>query len=150
MLEYPIYIAGEFKTSPILLNVTNPFTGQVFAHTYNATEGQYEEAVKQAVLAKKQLAEMPVYDRYKALRHISDTILAHHKQLAEILSMESGKPMIYAEGGGQQGSQTFLLRRKKPSGCLKNTFPSTEPGGSQERRTCKIFSCGSSGRHNSF
>lgn len=109
MLEYPIYVGGEFQASPLLLNVTNPYTNQAFARTYNATEGQYEEAVKRALAVKKQLAEMPAYEKYKALRFVSDTITSQRQHLADILSAESGKPMIYALVEVDRAAQTFLI-----------------------------------------
>jgi glyceraldehyde-3-phosphate dehydrogenase (NADP+) len=109
MLEYPIYIAGEFQSSPLLLNVSNPFTGEVFARTYNATDGQYEEAIKRAIAVKKQMADLPAYSRYIALRQISDTIQSHAEHLASILAQESGKPYIYAIGEVNRAAQTFLV-----------------------------------------
>lgn len=109
MLDYPIYIAGEFKTGPLLLDVSNPFTGKAFARTYYATDGQYEEAVKAALSVKKVMTEMPSYKRFEALRFISDAILAKRQRLAEILCDESGKPMRYALGEVERAAQTFLV-----------------------------------------
>lgn len=109
MLDYPIYIAGEFKSGPLLLDVINPFTGKVFARTYYATDGQYEEAVKAALSVKKAMAEMPSYERYKALSFITDSITSKRQHLADILCAESGKPMRYALGEVDRAAQTFLV-----------------------------------------
>jgi glyceraldehyde-3-phosphate dehydrogenase (NADP+) len=134
MLDYPIYIGGEFQSGPLLLNVTNPYTGQVFAHTYNATEAQYEEAAKKALHVKKQLAELPAYERYKALRFVSDTIATQRQHLAEILCLESGKPMVYALGEVDRASQTFLIAAEESKRLPKEylALDWTKPGAKKE------------------
>jgi acyl-CoA reductase-like NAD-dependent aldehyde dehydrogenase len=134
MLDYPIYVAGEFQSGPLLLNVINPYTGEIFARTYNATDGQYEQAVKAAIAVKKQLAEMPAFEKYKALRFISDTIIANRNHLAEILCLESGKPMRYALGEVDRAAQTFLVAAEESKRLAKEymSLDWTPPGAKKE------------------
>jgi len=54
------------------------------------------------------LAELPAYERYTALRFISDTITATRQVLAETLCYESGKPIRYALAEVDRAAQTFL------------------------------------------
>ena len=76
MLEYPIYIAGKFEKSDKVLDVYNPFKGYAFARTYQASDEQYETAINKALECRKQLAELSSYERYNALRFISDSIVS--------------------------------------------------------------------------
>lgn len=108
MLEYPIYIAGNFEKSGKVLDVYNPFKGYAFARTYQASDEQYETAVAKAIVAKKQLAEMPSYEKYNALRFISDSITSLRQVLAETLCFESAKPIRYALAEVDRAAQTFL------------------------------------------
>ncbi|HXB13167.1 MAG TPA: aldehyde dehydrogenase family protein [Bacteroidia bacterium] len=143
MLDYPIYVAGELQSSPLLLNVTNPYTGEVFARTYNATQGQYEEAVKRALAVKKQMAEMPAFERYKALRYISDTITATRQHLAEILCAESGKPMHYALGEVDRAAQTFLIAAEEAKRLPKEYISiDWTPSGAKKEGMVKYFPVG--------
>src|ERR1035441_9948060 len=109
MLNYPIYIAGEFQPGDNVLPVINPFTGEVFAETYLTSERQYEEAIQAATKAKKALAAFPSYKRYEVLRFVADSITKDRKHLAEILCMESAKPIRYALGEVDRAAQTFLV-----------------------------------------
>jgi len=109
MLEYPIYVAGNFEKSAKVLDVYNPFKGYAFARTYQASDEQYELAMAKAIACKKELAEMPAYEKYEALRFISDSITSGRQVLAETLCYESGKPMKYALGEVDRAAQTFLV-----------------------------------------
>lgn len=108
MLEYPIYIAGKFEKSSKVLDVYNPFKGYAFARTYQASDEQYETAINKALECRRQLTELSSYERYVALRQISDSIGSLRQSLAEILCYESGKPIRYALAEVDRASQTFL------------------------------------------
>ena len=143
MLDYPIYIGGEFQSGPLLLDVTNPYTGEIFARTYYATDGQYEQAVKQAIAVKKEMAAMPAYERYNALRFVSDNIVSHRQHLADILCAESGKPMVYALGEVDRAAQTFLVAAEEAKR-LPNEYISLDwtKSGAKKEGLVKYFPAG--------
>ena len=109
MLDYKIYLAGEFVTTDAKLEVSNPYTNQVFASTYIAGKKEIELAISQGKLAEKSMREMPVYKRYEILMQIAQDILKDKTRLAAILSQESGKPMRYALGEIDRAAQTFII-----------------------------------------
>jgi len=109
MLEYPIFVAGEFQKSPKVLDVYNPFKGYAFARTYQASDEQYEAAITKALACRKVMAEMPSHEKYTALRFISDSITSQRQVLAETLCYESGKPIRYALAEVDRAAQTFLV-----------------------------------------
>lgn len=143
MLEYPIYIAGKFEKSPKVLDVYNPFKGYAFARTYQASDEQYEIAVTAALACKKAMAEMPAYERYAALRFISDAIHTSRQALAETLCYESGKPIRYALGEVDRAAQTFLVAAEECKR-LPKEYMSLDwtPAGAKKEGLVKYFPAG--------
>ncbi len=109
MREYDIYIGGEFKQTDAPLQVTNKYTGEVFAETFLAKTKELDEAIAKAQAIQKEMKEMPAYERYEILMQISKEINANREHLAIILATESGKPIKYASGEIERASQTFLI-----------------------------------------
>jgi len=143
MLEYPIYIAGNFEKSAKVLDVYNPFKGYAFARTYQASDEQYETAINKALACKKQMAEMPAYERYNILRSISDAITSSRQLLAETLCYESAKPIRYALAEVDRAAQTFLIAAEEAKR-LPKEYMSIDwtPAGNKKEGLVKYFPSG--------
>ena len=109
METYKIYLAGEFVSSEQTLSVQNPYNGEVFAKTYLANENQLEIAIEKALISEKEMARMPSYKRYEILMQIAGGLEAVKEEAALLISKESGKPLIYAQGEVQRAIQTFTI-----------------------------------------
>lgn len=109
MKRYKIYLGGDFVTTNQPLPVNNPYSKEVFASTYLAGSSELEAAIQKAESITSELAEMPSYQVYEALYLISERIKDDKDRLANVLSMESGKPIRYAIGEIERAAQTFLL-----------------------------------------
>jgi len=109
MENYKFYLGGHFETSSTPLKIVNPFTGEVFAKTWLAGQKELERAIETGLKAESEMRELPVYQRFEALSFISSELKKRKEQLAEILAMESGKPLRYALGEIDRASQTFLV-----------------------------------------
>jgi glyceraldehyde-3-phosphate dehydrogenase (NADP+) len=109
MKNYKLFVGGKFISTPTALEVINPFTGKCFATTYLAGPGELEKAIEAGKFAERGMKSMPVYKKYEALMKISNEIKKKRKYLAEVLSMESGKPIRYALGEIDRAAQTFLV-----------------------------------------
>ncbi|MFQ5335201.1 MAG: aldehyde dehydrogenase family protein, partial [Flavobacteriales bacterium] len=107
MEDYNIYAAGQAEKSDNPLEVTNPYTGEAFARTYNASPAQLERAIQLAKQSLPLLAEMPVYERHRALKNISTALAADRDRLAKVLATETAKPLRYALGEVDRAVQTF-------------------------------------------
>jgi glyceraldehyde-3-phosphate dehydrogenase (NADP+) len=106
---YQIYCGGEFVTSSNELKVTNPFSNEHFATTYQADEALLEKAIKAAQHARTELRDLPSYKKAEALSFISSELKKDRKHLAEVLCKESGKPIRYALAEIDRAIQTFLV-----------------------------------------
>ncbi len=109
MNEYKIYLGGEFISTSQKLNITNPHSGEVFAHTYLAAEKEIDEAIKKAEAVKEELKRMPAYQKQIILLQIADRLKHKRSYLAGVLSSESAKPMRYALAEIDRSVQTFII-----------------------------------------
>jgi len=109
MKTYKIYQAGSFIQTNTELEVTNPYTGEVFAKTYLAGAGELEQAIAQAKQAEQAMKELPAHKRYAILMEISEGLRKNRERLAETLAMQSGKPMKYALGEIDRATQGFII-----------------------------------------
>jgi len=122
MKKYKIYSAGKFVETSEILQVNNPYSGEIFAETYLAGETELENSILAALAVKEEMKIMPSYKKYEILRFISDEFLKNQKHLAEILSMESGKPMRYAMGEIARAAQTTLIAAEESKRIPKEYF----------------------------
>lgn len=109
MTDYKIYCGGEFLKSPSPLPVKNKYTGEAFAQTYLADRKILDKAVKAAEKARPLCGSLSSLEKYKALRAISEALEKNKSHLAEVLSRESAKPLLYATGEIERCIQTFLI-----------------------------------------
>ncbi len=109
MNTYLIYSAGKFVTSNLTLEIKNPFNGELVALTYLADEPILNASITQAQAISQEMAELSSFKKYAALAEISQELNDNKKQLAEILSLESGKPIRYALAEIDRSAQTFLI-----------------------------------------
>lgn len=109
MDTYPIYCGGEFIETSQILEVINPFTGKTFAHTYYAGPDELGKSIKAAQSVKDALQNLPSYHRYDILMELANGLTSGRQDFAEILSLESGKPIRYALGEIDRSIQCFRV-----------------------------------------
>src|ERR1041385_1701137 len=61
---YEIYCAGKFQKTTTPLNVTNPFSGEVFAQTFYAGKEELEIAIHAAQNVQREMKELPSRKKY--------------------------------------------------------------------------------------
>lgn len=109
MNHYPIYSAGKFITTNHKLDIHNPFNHSLVATTYIADESILEEAITKALSIKNELQSLSPQKKHNILKQISNEIYANRKRLAEILSLESAKPIKYALAEIDRSAYTFTI-----------------------------------------
>jgi acyl-CoA reductase-like NAD-dependent aldehyde dehydrogenase len=105
---YPIYVAGEFKTTADPLDVVSPSTQQCVYKTFTAGADDYETAVAAACAARQTMQDLPIYERFRILAEVAQGILANRGELAVIMAREAGKPIKTASVEIERAAQTFL------------------------------------------
>lgn len=109
MKQLPIYVAGEFVTTPNIFKVYNSYNNQEIAETYLAGKNELNAAIKKAEEAAKKMKNLPAYKKYEILTEIAQKIKQKKQYLADILAQEASKPMKYALGEIERAIQTFII-----------------------------------------
>jgi glyceraldehyde-3-phosphate dehydrogenase (NADP+) len=107
--QYLIYSAGKFITSNQVLEVKNPFNQSLVATTYSADQFILEEAIIKSLAVKEELQNIAPQKKHNILKQISNEIYANRKRLAEVLSLESAKPLKYALAEIDRSAYTFVI-----------------------------------------
>ncbi len=76
----------------------NPTTGEVVSSLPWSTEQQVDSAIAQAQQAFRQWRHVAVTDRAAALRKVGSAMRARGEELAQMISLEMGKPIAQARG----------------------------------------------------
>jgi succinate-semialdehyde dehydrogenase/glutarate-semialdehyde dehydrogenase len=94
-----LFIAGQFvKGRGDRMSVRNPARGQVIGEIAGATSNEINQAVDAARKAFRSWSRVPAKVRARALHKLGDLIAADARRMAEIMTMEQGKPLKEAEG----------------------------------------------------
>ena len=107
--NYSIYCGGKFITTNKVLEVYNPFNQSLVATTYLADQFILEEAIIKALAIKEELQNITPQKKHHILKQISNEIYANRKRLAEVLSLESAKPLKYALAEIDRSAYTFAI-----------------------------------------
>ncbi len=90
------------------IDVTNPATGKVIDTIPAATKDDIDWAIEEAAKAQKAWAKVPLHQRGSILNRFVELALAHKEELARLLSMETGKPIV--EGRNEIDNIPTLFR----------------------------------------
>lgn len=78
--------------------VTNPATGEILAQVPDLGVVETEAAITQAAAAQTLWAARPAKERGAILKRWADLMMTHQADLAELLTLEQGKPLAEAKG----------------------------------------------------
>ncbi len=140
---YNIYCGGEFVQSENTLEVKNPFDNSIVASTFLADEKILNTVIEKALAVKEELKNLPSYARYEILLYISNKLKSNRKHHAELLSLESGKPMRYALAEIDRSVQTFLIAAEESKRIVKEYISlDWTPAGKDKEGLVKYFPIG--------
>jgi acyl-CoA reductase-like NAD-dependent aldehyde dehydrogenase len=105
--SFPMYLAGNWVTSPAPLEVTNPYNGDVVGTTNLATREQLDEAIRAAEAVYPTLKTMPTYDRHCLLQALAAKMRERRDEIARMICLEAGKPIREAEVEADRGVFTI-------------------------------------------
>jgi acyl-CoA reductase-like NAD-dependent aldehyde dehydrogenase len=99
MIEtYPLLIGGMKKSTPEVLKVRFPYTGEVYALVCQAGSAELKGAVAAACLGFEKTRHLSSYARARILFRIADEIHMRADELADVMVMEGGKTRKFADG----------------------------------------------------
>jgi succinate-semialdehyde dehydrogenase/glutarate-semialdehyde dehydrogenase len=87
------------------IDVTNPATGDVIGVIPNSGTAETNRAIDAASVAFKGFAATPLAERVALLHKLHDALMDNQRELAELLTVEQGKPLFEAMGEIGIGAQ---------------------------------------------
>ena len=108
--SYRMYIDGQWGNSEAseTIEVENPANEEIIATIPAGTINDAHRALKAAKRAQPKWAALPPIERAKLLHNLADSILAQRDHLAQIVTLEQGKPL--KEAIGEVGATETFLR----------------------------------------
>ncbi len=102
-----IWIAGRPETSDVTVEVVNPYDGSVVGAHSLPSASQVEAAVAAAWAVRHEFSRTPAYVRADALAHVSRRITERLEEIAELITAENGKPIMWARAEAGRAASTF-------------------------------------------
>ena len=91
-------VAGEWVHGDEPLEVHHPYDGSLVQTTTYATKAQVEAAVAAADGVRAEAERLPIHARAEALASVSRQIQERADEIAELITAENGKPLLWAKG----------------------------------------------------
>ena len=98
LLKNGSFINGKWLSSTKHFEVTNPFDNSVLANVSNAGVVETKQAVQAAKRALKVWSTKSANERSLLMRKWFELVIKNQDELAEILTLEQGKPLAEAKG----------------------------------------------------
>lgn len=129
--EFKILIDGKGRSTDKELDVISPFNNDVVGMTYLAGPADIEAAVSSASAAFKDLKALSAYERADIIKKVVAGLEARAGELAQVITLEAGKPIKDARLEVSRSINTFGLaaeeaRRLGGEVIPLDTFPGSE------------------------
>jgi acyl-CoA reductase-like NAD-dependent aldehyde dehydrogenase len=109
MKTFSVCINGNFRELEEKIEVRSPFNDELIALCSLAGKEELEEAIKGAQAVEKEMANLPSYKKGEILNGIAQGLFAERNYLAQLLSLEAGKPLKYSLGEVDRAIQTYKI-----------------------------------------
>ncbi|QFK72638.1 NAD-dependent succinate-semialdehyde dehydrogenase [Pradoshia sp. D12] len=122
-----MYINGEWRDSENTINVYNPATCEVIGSVPNGSESDAKDAVEAAYKSGVAWSKFTAEERSTKLREWSRLIDVHIDELAEIMTLEQGKPFEEAKGELRYANSFITWFAEEGRRVYGETIPASSP-----------------------
>jgi acyl-CoA reductase-like NAD-dependent aldehyde dehydrogenase len=106
---HPQWVAGKPVEGVEPLEVRSPYDGRLVGMTSWASQEQVEEAVGAAFRLRDEAARLPIHVRADALAAVSRTIADRAEEIAQVITAENGKPILWARAEVGRAVSVFRI-----------------------------------------
>ncbi|MGG0888454.1 aldehyde dehydrogenase family protein [Cytobacillus horneckiae] len=106
-MKKQLYVNGEWKDTANFADLLSPYTKEVIAQIPQATEEEVNQAISVAHRTKEAMAQLTAYERAAILEQLTQLFIENRQKAAEIISLESAKPLKYALGEIDRTIETY-------------------------------------------
>ena len=103
----PFWIAGKPVQTAVVADVTHPGNGNVVGQYYVPQAEQIEAAISSAYAARHAFQATSAALRSDALMHVSTRLAERAEEIAQLITAENGKPIIWARSEVSRAVSTF-------------------------------------------
>ncbi|MFM0044564.1 NAD-dependent succinate-semialdehyde dehydrogenase [Paraburkholderia sediminicola] len=121
------YIGGEWYDSATTYSVLNPATGEVVAHVARGGAAETTQAIAAAERAFPAWRVMTAKERGARVRRWGELMLENRDALAELLTLEQGKPLAEARGEVGYAASFFEWFAEEAKRSYGDVIPSPNP-----------------------
>lgn len=107
--DYLLYVAGKAHKTEQWLEVYDKYKQEIFARVALADAKTLEKAIRAAVKAEKEMAELEPFQKQKILLHCVKRFNEMRNELTDILIAEGGKPRTAAKAEVERLINTFQI-----------------------------------------
>src|SRR6266404_5245481 len=116
--------AASGKTIPVL----NPATGEAIGTVAHAEKADLDRALAAAEKGFATWRKVSAFDRYKTMRKAADILRANAGEIAGLMTMEQGKPLVEAKGETLAGADVIDWFAEEARRAYGRTIPARADG----------------------
>ena len=109
MKDYKLLINGLWEDGQIVKEFKSPYDQKVFAAIHFADKQQVQNAIHSAHLSFEKTKRLSSFERFEILSHISSEIKRRKEELAESITLSSGKTITSARVETDRAANTFQV-----------------------------------------
>ncbi len=122
-MEYKLFIDGQWVGGGPLLEVTNKYTGEVFAAVPQARREDVDAALASARRAAALMADLPAYKRCDILLRAAALIGERREEFSRTIATEAAKALKYARIEVDRAISTFTFAAEEAKRLHGETLP---------------------------
>lgn len=128
--DIQLFIDGQWKPSASgrTLPVVNPATEEVIGHIPHANTADLDEAVAAAAKGFEVWRNTSVFERSKIMRRAADLLRERAADIAQLMTLEQGKPLAEAKGETLAAADTIDWFAEEARRTYGRVVPSRAPG----------------------
>ncbi|MBD7937266.1 aldehyde dehydrogenase family protein [Cytobacillus sp. Sa5YUA1] len=106
-MKKQLYINGEWRDSANYAELLSPYTNKVIAQIPQASKEEVEETIEIAHQKRTEMARLTAYERAEILEELVQLFKENRQKAAEIISLESAKPLKFSLGEIDRTIETY-------------------------------------------
>ncbi|MDQ0185788.1 aldehyde dehydrogenase family protein [Cytobacillus sp. FSL R5-0569] len=106
-MKKQLYINGEWRDSANYAELLSPYTNKVIAEIPQASKEEVEETIEMAHQKRTAMARLTAYERAEILEELVLLFKENRQKAAEIISLESAKPLKFSLGEIDRTIETY-------------------------------------------
>jgi len=130
---YSFYLAGQWLTSPQVVEVTSPYDRRVVGRVSMASPEHVEHAIDAAHKAFAITRKLAAYERQEALAKIAAELRDRSEEFAQCISAEAGKPIRTARGEVERATFCFQYAAEETTRLTGDLLPLDAQAASKNR-----------------